>query len=225
MQTPDHISKPKSRPKYDMKYAALLYGGPFIQISDKNSFTHFELGLGVLGPSALGKHSQDIVHDLRGLDKAVDWDTQMSDRFAFDFSWIKKVRFCDSTNTNMDFIGESFVTAGSVHRHGGLGITARYGINLPNNFEPSKISSPALYNLTIKDSYFFIFGRIAGSYVEYNQFLAELNKNDFLGEAQVGLSAALGDFELSYSQVFMTRQYKYQPENDSYGSIICRLRF
>ena len=224
MQTPDHIAKPGLRHDPEMRYAGLLYGGPFLQIADDTTFDHFEIGIGVLGESAAGKFSQDFIHDMRNFAKAVDWDTQMEDRLALDISWIKKIRFASIDNPNLDMIGESFITAGTVHRHGGLGITARYGTSLPNNFGPSQISSPAYYT-DEPMNYLYGFIRLAGRYVEYNQLLDQLDNKDFLGELQAGISFAVGKLELTYSQVFMTRQYEEQPENDSYGSFTCKVRF
>ena len=225
MQTPDHIAKPDLRADTEMRYACLLYGGPFIQIADNNVYDYFGLGMGVLGPSAKGKFTQDTIHDMRGFRKAVDWDTQLEDRLALDTSWIKKVRFCDPQNANLDFIGESFVTAGTIHRHAGLGITARYGTKLPKDFGPANINNPAYYYVNNSDSYFYGFVKLAGRYVEYNQFLDGLEKKDFLGETQVGITFAVSRLEITYSQVVMTKEYKDQNGNDSYGSFVCKLKF
>jgi len=230
MQTPDYISTPELRHDPDMRYAGWLYGGPFMQKSDEKSMTHIELSLGVIGPSALGRETQDWIHGFRGLEKAVDWDSQLSDRFAGNINWLHKFKI-GKPNTNKldtiqtDLIGETAFALGTVHRNASAGITFRLGSNLPQDFGPGLISRPKFYSFQERDASLMFFTRIAASVVEHNELLADLEKETLTGECQVGISYSGENFEIGYSQVFMAKQYKYQPDTDSYASFIVRISF
>ncbi len=230
MQTPDFIASPEMRHDPEMRYAGWLYGGPFVQTADNMNMDHLELSLGVIGPSALGKETQDFIHGLRELEKAVDWDTQMSDRFAGNFNWLHKFRIGSTSYYGkgpiyLELLGETAVALGSVHRNAGTGLTLRAGSDLANDFGPGSMSRPRYYTPNSSNSSIAAFARIAGSIVEHNELLYGLSEETLLGEFQVGFSFTYKKLQLSYSQIFMTRQYERQPEPDSYGAFTVHYSF
>ncbi|MBN2064956.1 MAG: lipid A deacylase LpxR family protein [Sedimentisphaerales bacterium] len=230
MQTPDFIASPDLRPDPEMRYAGWLYGGPFVQTGDNMNMDHLELSLGVIGPSALGKETQDFIHGLRELEKAVDWDSQMSDRFAGNINWLHKFRigtnkYYSQGPIHLELLGETAVALGSVHRNAGTGLTLRVGSDLSNDFGPGSMSRPRYYIKNTSQSSISAFARIAGSVVEHNELLDGLSEETLLGELQVGFAFSYKKLTLSYSQVFMTRQYEKQPEPDSYGAFTVHCSF
>ncbi len=230
MQTPDFISRPELRSKPEMRYAGWLYGGLIMQSGDTMAMSHLELSLGVIGPSARGHEAQDWIHFNRGLETAADWDTQLSDRFAGNLNWLYKFRigsreYYEQKPVRLELIGETALAAGTVHRNVGTGITVRLGTNLPGDFGPATITRPKYYRFDENVSNIMLFARVAGSAVEHNELLTDLEKETFTGEFQMGVTVSIAKFEIGYSQVYMTKQYKYQPESDSYGAFFVRMHF
>jgi hypothetical protein len=185
---------------------------------------HFELDLGIIGPSALGEETQDDVHSLIGADEPKGWDKQLSDEFAADFTYFKRQR-ADAISfkhtENFDSHVEYGFTAGSVHRNAILGILFRGGINLPNDFGPGRLEAPACAVGRSRDdiTHLYLFSRLGGKLVEYDRFLTGLSEKPLVGVIQVGLGWRYKSFELTYSQTFLTREYDEQPDGDSFGSL------
>ncbi len=238
MQTPDFINHPELRVEPEMRYAGWLYGGPFIQMADDMSMTHLELSLGVIGPSAIAHETQDWIHGFREIDEAVDWDTQLSDRFAGNVNWLYKFRIGPKSYykqnsedgkserpLHFEVIGETAVAAGTVHRNISTGLTVRLGTNLGNDFGPGSINRAKYYTHSSPGGNLMIFGRAAGTVVEHNELLTDLQKETLTGEFQAGIAFSYKRLELAYSQVFMSKQYKHEPESDSFGAFTLALRF
>jgi len=128
--TPDHVGRPGERGDTDRVFAGWLYGGIFAQRAKTNEMEHFELNMGVIGPSSQADEVQRIVHDLVRAEAPMGWEHQLDDEFAVDFMWFKKQRFDIGPirrTSNFDTHLEYGFTAGSVHRNANLGLTVRIG--------------------------------------------------------------------------------------------------
>ena len=231
IQTPDHIAHPELRSYPEMHYAGWLYGGFFLQFADVKSMDHLEVSLGVIGPSARADESQDFIHAMRGLERPVDWETQMSDRFAGNMNWLHRFRigdrhyFADGNPVYFDLTGETSMAVGTVHRNVSAGFILRTGTNLPANFGPSSIAQPRYYLPEKHNKCIMAFLRCAGYIVEHNEFLNDLDKETLRGEIQGGIAIIYNSLEFNYSQVYMSRQYENQEASDSFGSFNCVMRF
>jgi hypothetical protein len=230
MYTPDHADKPEERTKPDRVFAGWLYAGVFAQRVTENQMEHFELNLGVIGPSAHGGEVQTFIHDLVRQPEPDGWENQIDDEFAIDFTWFKRQRadglFFRHT-PNFDSHLEYGFTAGSVHRNVLLGIIVRAGINLPNDFGPGRLEAPdcAIVPDSDKLKHFYLFSRLGGKLVEHDRFLTGLDEEPAVGQLQVGTAFQYKTFEITYSQTFLTREYREQPDADSYASIVLSYRF
>lgn len=222
--TPDHADNPALRDKHDMVFAGWLYSGIFAQRATGDRMEHFELNLGVIGPSALGRQAQTDVHDLIGANEPKGWDKQLGDEFAADFTYFARQRADTITfrhTENFDSHIDYGFTAGSVHRNAILGILFRAGVNLPDDFGPGRLEAPACAIDNSRDdlTHLYLFSRLGGKFVEYNRFLTGLTEKPLVGVMQVGIGWRYKSFEMTYSQTFLTREYDEQPHNDSYGSL------
>jgi lipid A 3-O-deacylase len=222
--TPDHIADPALRARHDRVFAGWLYGGIFAQRATENEMEHFELNPGIIGPSAHGRQSQNFVHDVIGEEKAKGWENQLGDEFAMDVTWLKRQRVAEryfARTENFDSHLEYGFTAGSVHRYANGGIVFRYGINLPNDFGPGRLETPASACIEkpaeVQTAY--LFTRVGGKLVQYDRFLSGLETEPAVALLQVGAVYRYKSLEVSYSQTFLTREYEEQHSTDSYGAI------
>ncbi len=230
MYTPDHADAPSKRGKHDRVFAARIYGGVFAQRAKKDEMEHFELSMGVIGPSALGGELQTFIHQLVDQAEPNGWKDQLDDEFAVDFQWFKRQRpegLPFGQTPEFDSYLEYGFRAGSVFRNANLGLIFRLGENLPNDFGPGRLEAPycATGPIGEKHSYLYFFGRASVKFVQYDRFLTGLDAEPFVGQFQVGVVWRYKSFQVSYSQTFLTREYKEQPDTDSYAALNLSYRF
>jgi hypothetical protein len=222
--TPDHVDKPLRRVREDRVFAGWLYGGAFVQRATEKQMEHFELSLGVIGPSSMAEETQNYVHEILDIAKPKGWDDQLHDELAANFAWFKRQQieglFLKRT-PDFDTQLEYGFTAGSVYRNANIGIIGRLGKDLPNDFGPGRLDAPACAAGVIpkKQTYFYIFGRAGVKYVQFDRFLTGLDTEPVVGQYQGGLVWRYNSFQISYSQTFFTRDYREQPSADAYATV------
>jgi lipid A 3-O-deacylase len=228
--TPDHVDDPAERARHDRIFAGWMYGGIFMQRAADNQMEHLELNLGMIGPAASGATIQNFVHEVIQAEKAEGWGNQLTNEFEADLMWLRRQRVSEQyfkRTENFDSHLEYGATVGTLHRSANLGIIFRYGLNLPNDFGPGRLEAPASACIsrpkTTQTAY--IFTRIGGKLVEYDRFLSGLTTEPAVGQWQVGAVCRYKSLEVSYSQTFLTREYREQGSTDSYGAINLMWRF
>jgi hypothetical protein len=224
MYTPDHVDIPVERDRHDQVFAGWLYGGAFAQRATENQMEHFELNLGVIGPSAEADHAQHNIHKWLGLGLPIGWDNQLKNELEADFTWFKRQRadgLLPKHTENYDWNLEYGFTAGTVYRNANAGIIARFGSNLPNDFGPGRLEAPgcAARQFDTDRTHLYFFTRLGCKVVQFNRFLTGLDEKLLVGQAQFGIVWKYKSFEISYSQTFLTKEYKEQPQADSTGAL------
>jgi hypothetical protein len=224
MYTPDHADDPTARRDNDRVFAGWMYGGIFAQRATQKEMEHFELNLGVIGPSAGGSKMQTFVHNVVHQEEPNGWKSQLKDESAIDFTWLKRQRadgLLFGGEPNFDSHLEYGFTAGSVHRNANLGVIFRWGDNLPNNFGPGRLEAPdcATGPIGDKQTYLYFFTRAGVKVVQYDRFLTGLEEEPAVGQFQLGVVWRYKSFEVSYSQTFLTREYREQPQADSFAAL------
>jgi lipid A 3-O-deacylase len=222
--TPDQAEDPARRDPEDRVFAGWLYTGMFVQLKNGTTLDHIGINVGVVGPSSQADTVQDGLHELINSDEIIGWDEQLDDEPAADLMWVRKHRHksgflapTEYTDVITDFGG----TVGSLHRHAEVGITLRCGVKLPKDFGPGRLelpSSAASVDPDVSRS-FYLFTRLSGRAVEYDRFLTGLTHQPFVGRAAVGAVYQRNNFQLTYSQTFMTQEYNQQDTNDCYGAL------
>jgi hypothetical protein len=230
MYTPDHADKPEKRTRPDRVFAAWLNGGIFAQRATQKEMEHFELNVGIIGPSALGGEIQTFIHKLVGQEEPNGWDEQLNDEFAIDVTWLRRGRADGlpfKRTENFDSFLEYGFTGGSVHRNANLGLMLRLGPNLPNDFGPGRLEQPRCATGPIgeKQTYFYLFGRANAKFVQYDRFLTGLDTRPVVGQLQLGAVWRYKSFEISYTQTFLTHEYEEQVGENSYGSLNASVYF
>jgi lipid A 3-O-deacylase len=224
MYTPDHADDPAARREHDRVFAGWMYGGIFAQRATQKEMEHFELNLGIIGPSAGGSKMQTFVHNVIHQEEPNGWENQLDDEFAIDCTWLKRQRadgLLFRRAPDFDSHLEYGFTAGSLHRNANLGVIFRWGDNLPNDFGPGRLEAPdcATGPIGDKQTYLYLFSRASIKVVQYDRFLTGLDEEPVVGQFQLGVAWRYKSFEVSYSQTFLTREYREQPQADSIGAL------
>ncbi len=230
MYTPDHADEPAKRVEHDRVFAGWLYWGAFAQRASENQMEHLELNMGMIGPVASGGEVQSFIHHHIGAAEPKGWNNQLRNEFETDVTWLRRQRVDErflARTANFDTHIEYGATAGTLHRNAILGIVSRYGINLPNDFGPGRLEAPASACIdkptAVQSAY--LFTRVGGKLVEYDRFLSGLTTEPAVGVLQMGMAYRYKSFEISYSETFLTREYKEQGSTDSYGALNMMYRF
>ena len=228
--TPQAIEPRRLIPE-DRPYAGWLYGGVYLQRASGRVFDHFEVDLGVIGPSSLAEEVQRVVHDLFNQVEPGGWDNQLGDEFGIDFVYQRKWKVSLLTSGGDDsvqLIPQVGFVLGTVHRHAGVGVLVRMGVNLPDDFGPGRIQEPgAATGSAQKEPGGYFFVRVDGQAVEHNTLLEGNNHRSshgvdpetLFGQVQVGLVFLWDRFELGYAQTFQSRQFESQRGKDSFGGL------
>ena len=128
----------------DRPYAGLLYVGvAWNRRMRPRDATHEvldvrELTLGVIGPWSLAEESQNLVHDVRGIDRFLGWEHQLRNEPAFQVAIERKYRRSVEGAIQHgwagDVIGSNAVRVGNIETAASVGLEGRFGWNLPNDF-------------------------------------------------------------------------------------------
>lgn len=220
----------------DRPYAGWLYvGASLLQETDKRMLENVELQLGVVGPPALGKETQNGFHDLIGQDRAKGWGTQLQNEPGIVLSYERKWRLKllgDGVN-GVDIIPEAGASVGNVFTYGETGGLLRIGHNLRADYGPVRIR-PALSGTDYFNSsdiegdfgYYFYAGtqgRIVGQniFLDGNSFRTSRNvsKKTLVGDLQAGFSVFTSNaFRVDFSVVRRSEEFHGQATPDVVGT-------
>lgn len=129
----------------DRPYAGLLYMGlawnrrKHEPESNQEMLDTREITLGVIGPWSLAEQSQNVVHDLRGIDRFRGWDHQLHNEPAFQLAMDRKYKAYRGAGAiipgfSTDTIRSVGLRLGNIETSATAGIEGRIGWNLPNDF-------------------------------------------------------------------------------------------
>jgi lipid A 3-O-deacylase len=241
--TPDDITVPTPQPK-DRPYAGWLYGGAGVisrGVDDGGSrlgIKRLELDVGFIGPIALARESQTVVHSAFGFRKPKGWGNQLPNEFDFVFYgerlWgpydlLPPVNVPVLGELRMDIAPHIGGALGTVFTYAATGLTLRLGTNLHETWSPPRIR-PSLPGAEFYEGdgvkgYIFAAGEVRA--VARNIFLdgatftstQSVKKQPVVFDAQVGFTLVLGPMQLSFTNIFRTREYNEQPQPDDFGAV------
>jgi lipid A 3-O-deacylase len=234
--TPGDITIAAPQPT-DRPWAGWFYGGAYLQREvDDRVFDHFELHIGVVGPTAFADDVQEWIHDTFGADDPLGWDNQLPDEFGIDFTYRRKWKFTlhgeNSGDLTIQAIPQAGLTVGNVHRDVGGDVTLRAGVYLPGDFGPGRLEDVVAATGCNPNHWgAYVFARAGGRYVDHNVFIEGSNYHDtpgvaeepWVGEIQVGVSAYYKYVEVGYAVRWVSEQFKAQDGSQGYGSWMVRL--
>jgi len=221
----------------DRPYAGWFYGGiGLIQDTDRRRLDHFELVVGIVGPTAFGATVQNDWHQYIGINEAEGWDQQLHDEPGLMLTYERKWRFPAAFGNGMgvDFIPEAGATIGNIMTYGQIGGMVRFGRNLQADYGPARmrpsLSGTPYFNGDdmVGDFGFYFFAGAQGRAVARNIFLdgnTFQDSRDVDSEALVadligGVSLFWGDdVKLDVSAIHRTKEFEGQDKPSDYAGI------
>lgn len=123
----------------DRPYAGWLYLGFSANLKEKLSAQYFELDVGMVGPSALGKQVQNTVHDMIPKQRGMGWQNGLNDEPTLQLYYQKRFKIIE--NRNVDLLPFYGAGLGNVLIGAHIGAIVRIGSDLLDDFGPSRPSS------------------------------------------------------------------------------------
>lgn len=226
-------------PLTDRPYAGVLLGTVSLIHDGTDARTVLGLGLGELGPSALGEQVQNGFHSMIGQKHTDGWDTQLHDEPLIQITggrtWRLPIGGGSALET--DALPEITAAAGNLRIYGQTGVTLRLGQGLDSDYGVPRI----LPGLTGTDAFrptrpfaWYVFAGADGQAVAYD---VTLNGNlwqdsrsvtviPLVAEGQVGFALMAYGVRLTYTHVFQTQEFQHQTGGlHQFGSLALSVRF
>jgi lipid A 3-O-deacylase len=210
-------------PLNDRPYAAVLMGTiSLIQDTDV-SRTALSLGLGVIGPAAMGRQVQNGFHDLIGQGSVGGWGTQIGNQPVIQLTAERTWRIPLGTLGALegDVLPSVSVGAGTFRIYGQAGETIRLGQGLGSDFGAPRLRP----GLTGTDAYtptqpfaWYVFVGADGQAVAWDETLDGLpfaksrhvTRNPIVGEVQAGITLMAWGARLTAMQVIQSSEFRHQ---------------
>jgi lipid A 3-O-deacylase len=215
--------KATNPPRNDRPYAAVLMGTISLIQDTDTTRTALALGLGVIGPDALGRQVQNGFHELIGQSSVGGWSTQIGNQpviqLTADRTW--RVPLGGIGGLETDVLPSVTAAAGTFRIYGQAGGTVRLGQGLQSDFGAPRIRP----GLTGTDAYaqtqpfaWYVFAGVDGQAVAWDETLDGLpfgasrhvTRNPFVGEAQFGFTLMAWGARFTAMQVLQSNEFAHQ---------------
>lgn len=223
----------------DQPYAGWLYGSVGMVSDTGTTLDNVMLTLGVVGPSSLAEPSQKFVHHVVDSPQPSGWGNQLKDELGIILTYERKWRAIIEASPfgfAVDVTPHAGVNLGNISTDTTVGATFRLGYDLPADYGPPRIR-PSLpgsdFFIPTKELGGYLFTTIGERAVARNIFLdgntfkdsPSVDKKNFVSSLQVGAAVTYGETRLSYTQVFMTKEYETQKRPSVFGTLTLSYRF
>ena len=226
-------------PLDDRPYAGALLGTVSLIHDGERARSVLAVGLGLIGPAALGEEVQNGFHSLIGQNRNNGWDTQLHNQPILQFNgertWRLPIAAVGDLDT--DALPAVALGAGNLRIYAQAGVTFRVGQGLDSDYGVARLRP----GLTGTDAYrptrdfaWYLFVGADGQAVAYdvtlNGNLWESSRSvpvvPLVGEMQAGLAVLFSGVRLTYTQVFQTQEFRHQKGGlHQLGSLALSVRF
>ncbi|MDX2073781.1 MAG: lipid A deacylase LpxR family protein [Alphaproteobacteria bacterium] len=223
----------------DQPYAGWLYGSVGMVSDTGKTLDNVVLTLGVVGPASLAEPTQKFVHKLTDSPQPNGWDNQLKNEPGIVLTYERKWRSIYEISPfglSADVTPHAGVNLGNINTDATVGATFRLGYDLPADYGPPRIR-PSLpgsdFFIPTQELGGYLFTTIGQRAVARNIFLdgntftdsPSVDKKNFVTSLQVGAAVTYGETRLSYTQVFMTKEYDTQKHPSVFGALTLSHRF
>lgn len=223
----------------DRPYAGMIYGGVGYEFfkDPESAWTHYgELDFGMIGPAAMCKDTQTMIHKLLNCRKPMGWDNQLHNEFVVNGQWWTKYNWflCDY----VALVPRVGVLAGTIQDAAETGCDLKIGWNMRNYSSSGDKESgntimfsapkrnPAWYDKLSA----WLYAGVGERYYLYNHILEGTlfgHRDDELGvdlerfvsEFRYGVVLKYDRFYFSYYGVMRTHEFRGQKRSPDYGGI------
>ena len=210
-------------PLNDRPYAAILLG-TFSLIQDTDDTrTALAVGLGVIGPAALGRPAQNIAHTIIGQPLSRGWGTQIPNQpviqLTADRTW--RVQTPGIGGLETDLLPAATIAAGTYRIYGQAGAQIRLGRGLTSDFGAPRVRP----GLTGTDAYhatepfaWYVFLGVDGQLVGWDETLDGLpfgssrhvTRIPFVAELQGGAVLMAWGMRFTAAHVVRSKEFRQQ---------------
>ena len=234
MYTPSDTSRSDlitdDRPYAGWSYVGLAYHRKTKFVDHLDFLDSVEIQMGIVGPQGYAKETQDLVHDLRNIDKAEGWDHQLKNEPGLVVAFERKWLFYPNSTSSLtaDVIVHTGGAVGNVATYLNTGLEVRFGLNLPRSFGVSLIrpAGSTLFAPSRKLS-LYLFGAVNGKYVLRDIFLDgntfadshSIDKENWVADLAGGVTLSYGNLMLTYTHVTRSKEFVGQEDSHNFGSM------
>lgn len=228
---------PKDRP-----YAGYLYLGLGYHAHTADTLHSTEFNFGVVGPAALARQSQNLVHDLWGIDRFKGWQNQLKNELAFQLIFERKHKngvlrtpFLENSQGNglqIEAITHWGASLGNVASYFNTGAELRLGWQLPDDFGTSTLRPGGDNNtpdpLNNGDTSLLVHAfiatdvRLVGNniFLDGNTFKNShsVDRKALVADIATGIAGTWKRFRFSYAYIYRSGEFKQQSEAQIFGS-------
>lgn len=222
----------------DRPFAAYLYGGAIVNLFFKNeSILKTGIEVGTVGPDALGKDAQELLHKIVGFYEIDGWQYQIKNELAVNLSAQYTKLIHRSAQKNVDFSFEGYANLGTTYSGAGAGILFRTGkINqlFNSSYTNAVIGNHTKTEKLVKSELFF-YAKPQINVVGYDATIqGSLFNNDspvtfstkpFVFAQQIGFNYSTSRFTFDYALLFKSKEIKSTAKAHQYGTISMYYRF
>jgi len=196
-----------------------------------------EANLGVVGPAAYAKETQDFVHSARGIARFQGWQNQLKNEPGFIMTWERKKRWVapPEAGWGYDLIPNIGASLGNVLTQVNAGAMMRFGFNIPHDFGAPSAIKPIANLPFLQDRrwgmYYFI--GADGRFVAHNIFLDgntftnshSVTRKPWVYDIPQGIAITKGPYRLSLARVFRSKEFDGQQKNTQFSSLTLTIKF
>ena len=242
LYTPKDITQSTQDPN-DRPWAAHLYASMGLVTVTGDHVDEVEVSLGVVGPWALGRQTQTFVHKYITPDSPdpKGWSNQLNNEPAFLLGWQRRYPSILKASAFGLSLGASphyGVTLGNVYTFAGTGIGFRLAPaeddwqDDPIRVRPAPPGT-GFFERPADDWSWYLFAGIDGRAIARNIFLDgntfsdshSVDKKYFVMDANAGLALTYGQYRLSYSLIYRTKEFYGQENPSVFGALSFGYRF
>ncbi|WP_017258681.1 lipid A deacylase LpxR family protein [Pedobacter arcticus] len=222
----------------DRPFASYLYAGGSLQwLKPNENILKLAIQMGTIGPAALGKEVQTVLHDFVGFYDISGWQYQVNDEFGVNLKLNLQYFLFRNKNKNLDFSLPINVSLGNTFTGLDAGILFRTGSINPfyhSVATQSNIATKVQTGLKKQEFYFFL--KPALTYVAYNATIqgglfvkdkgpVTYKPIPFVFSQQIGASYANKRFTVDLSVIFKSKELASATKSEQYGSVAFYYRF
>lgn len=240
MFTPDDITMRRQDPD-DRPWAAFLYGSAGLTTVSGNHIDRLEGTLGIVGPAALGRQTQEFVHDLVDTTDPAGWDNQLENEPGIILSWER--RWPDTADFRAAGLYGALtphtgIMLGNVYTLGKAGFTIRLSPeehrwqDAPVRVHPA-IPGSGYFTPTGNTPGWYLFAGAEGRAIARNIFLDGntfedshcIDKFPLVADINAGIALTYGRARVSYTLNYRTKEFVGQDRADLFGAVSVGYRF
>ncbi|RYG18210.1 MAG: lipid A deacylase LpxR family protein [Chitinophagaceae bacterium] len=222
----------------DRPFAGYLYAGGSVSLFYKNeSVLKTGIELGTVGPNALGKEAQQLLHDIVGFYEIDGWQYQIKNELAVNLNAQYTQLLHRSAAKTVDFSFDGYANVGSTYSGAGAGVLFRAGsINqLFNSASTNSIIGNNSKKERLTKNEVFFYAKPQLNFVAYDATVqGSLFNNDspvtfgtkpIVFAQQLGFNYSSRRFTLDYNIIFKSKEVKSVAKAHQYGAISMFYRF